>query len=62
MNGAYRIAIENASGPTVLALTRQNVPAIIDKTAADKVALGAYVIVDPGKVPVNFRPSRSLMG
>lgn len=45
---AWKVALENTAGPTVLALTRQNLP-IIDRStypSADNVAKGAYVLAD----------------
>jgi transketolase len=50
---AWKIAISNKRGPTLLALTRQNVP-IIDRSryaAASGTSKGAYVIADLGKEP-----------
>ncbi len=46
---AWRLAIENRSGPTALVLTRQSLP-ILEATArraARGVARGAYVVADP---------------
>ena len=48
---AWRIAIERRDGPTALALTRQSLP-ILDRRqlgAADGVARGGYVLLDPPK-------------
>ncbi|GAB4314856.1 MAG: transketolase [Candidatus Zixiibacteriota bacterium] len=45
---AWRVAMERKDGPTVIALTRQNVP-ILDRTkyaAADGTLRGAYVLSD----------------
>jgi transketolase len=45
---AWRIALENASGPTALVLTRQNLP-VCDRLlvgAADGVRSGGYVFID----------------
>ena len=45
---AWRIALENASGPTALVFTRQNLP-VCDRLivgAADGVRLGGYVFID----------------
>lgn len=50
---AWKVAISNSSGPTLLALTRQNVP-IVDRTryaAASGTSRGAYVLADLGKEP-----------
>ncbi len=48
---AWKVAIERRSGPTVLILTRQNVPTL-DRTLfapADGLARGAYVLADLGE-------------
>jgi transketolase len=42
--GAWRHALTRTDGPTVLALTRQNLP-VLDGTAAEAVAAGAYAVV-----------------
>jgi len=50
---AWKVAISSRGGPTLLALTRQNVP-IIDRTkyaAATGASRGAYVLADLGKEP-----------
>jgi len=50
---AWKVAVSNRKGPTLLALTRQNVP-IIDRTryaAASGASRGAYVLADLGKKP-----------
>ncbi len=39
---AWRIAVERRDGPTLLALTRQNVPTVRGVEAANRVAEGAY--------------------
>lgn len=57
--GAYIVAIEKPSTPTVLSLTRQGVPTI-EGTCADKVSLGAYTIGDFGAAAA--RPSLILIG
>ncbi len=47
-SAAWRVALENTSGPTALALTRQSLPTLegtADK-AADGVSRGAYVVSD----------------
>ncbi|MEU0512962.1 transketolase [Amycolatopsis sp. NPDC006125] len=43
--GAWKAALEDKRHPSGLALTRQNVP-VLEGTAADKVAKGAYVLAD----------------
>ena len=50
---AWKVAVSNRKGPTLLALTRQNVP-IINRTryaAASSAGRGAYVLADLGKEP-----------
>jgi transketolase len=52
--GAWRQAITRTDGPTLLALTRQDVP-VLDGSDADRVAEGAYAVVpcdDPDLVLV----------
>ncbi|MEM8542686.1 MAG: transketolase [Cyanobacteria bacterium P01_H01_bin.119] len=49
-SGAYKIAIANRKAPTLLALTRQNLPNL-DGSTADKVAQGAYVLSDSDGTP-----------
>ncbi|KAI9204947.1 Transketolase, thiamine diphosphate binding domain-containing protein [Polychytrium aggregatum] len=44
-NGAYIAALENRTGPTVLVLTRQNLPHF-DTSSAEGVLKGAYVLQD----------------
>jgi transketolase len=46
---AWRVAVEG-DGPTVLALSRQNLP-ILEGTDPDGVARGAYVLSDTGEEP-----------
>jgi len=44
---AWEVALSTRSGPTVLALTRQNVPTLREKyTAKNPVAQGAYVVAE----------------
>jgi transketolase len=50
---AWKVAVSNKKGPTLLALTRQNVP-ITDRSkyaAASGANKGAYVLADLGKKP-----------
>ena len=50
---AWRVAISNRKGPTLLALTRQNVP-VLDRSkyaAATGLSRGAYVLADLGREP-----------
>lgn len=44
-SGAYKVAIQRRNQPTLLALTRQNVPNLAGTSAAN-VAKGAYTLVD----------------
>jgi len=45
VSGAFIVALESQTRPSVLALSRQSMPAL-DGTAAEKVALGAYTLHD----------------
>lgn len=45
--GAYKLALENKHGPTVLALSRQGC-VNLEGSSPDKVALGAYVLPESG--------------
>jgi transketolase len=50
---AWRVAVERRDGPVALALTRQNLP-VLDRAAlgaADGVARGGYVLMDPPDGP-----------
>jgi transketolase len=42
---AWQVALENTTGPTGLALTRQNVP-VLEGTSAEGVARGGYVLAE----------------
>jgi transketolase len=48
---AWKFAIENRKGPTVLALSRQNLPTVDRSTfaSAENLTKGAYVLADLGK-------------
>jgi transketolase len=48
---AWRVALENRTGPTALILTRQSVPIIDRRRYADAGGLerGGYIVADPGK-------------
>ncbi|BCX11174.1 MAG: transketolase [Thermosynechococcus sp.] len=48
--GAYQVAVQRRKQPTLLALTRQNVPNLAGSSAAN-VAKGAYILVDCGSTP-----------
>ncbi len=43
--GAWRQAILRTEGPTLLSLSRQGLP-VLERTSADEVTRGAYVVVD----------------
>ncbi|MDJ1175104.1 transketolase [Roseofilum capinflatum] len=45
VSGAYKVAIENRDRPTLLALTRQNVPNL-QGSGIDKVSKGGYILSD----------------
>ncbi len=47
---AWRVAIENRSGPTALLLTRQNLP-VFEKGQIGNLSNGAYVLKDFGEAP-----------
>ncbi len=51
-SAAWKFALENMDGPTVLIMSRQKLP-ILDRSAADGAGLenGAYIIVDGGDAP-----------
>ncbi|KAH0765046.1 hypothetical protein KY285_000917 [Solanum tuberosum] len=44
--GAYKVAIENRSVPSLLALSRQKVAANVEGTLADAVRKGGYIVSD----------------
>eukprot|EP00475_Leptophrys_vorax_P021934 TRINITY_DN2980_c0_g1_i1.p1 TRINITY_DN2980_c0_g1~~TRINITY_DN2980_c0_g1_i1.p1 ORF type:complete len:691 (-),score=159.75 TRINITY_DN2980_c0_g1_i1:45-1961(-) len=46
VTGAYMVAIEHRKGPTVLCLSRQNVP-VLEKSSPEAVYRGAYVVYEP---------------
>jgi transketolase len=55
---AWKIAISRRNGPTVLALTRQNVPTF-ESATVEAVSRGAYVLKDFGKPEVILMASGS---
>ena len=59
---AWKIAIERRNGPTVLALTRQNVPTFERSNASLGVEKGAYVVKDFGKPEIILMASGSEVG
>lgn len=59
--GAWKVAIENKHAPTVLALTRQNVPTFETSNYAN-VEKGAYVLKDFGKPEIILMASGSEVG
>jgi transketolase len=52
---AWTMAIGNAQRPSVLALSRQNLP-YAPKTAVDDIAKGGYVLAEPKEVGVKGKP------
>ena len=50
---AWRVALERRDGPTGLALTRQKLPVLFEtnRSPADTVARGAYVLADSSGIP-----------
>jgi transketolase len=56
---AWKIAIERRSGPTVLALTRQNVPTFELSNLSTNVEKGAYVLKDFGNPEIILMASGS---
>jgi transketolase len=56
---AWKVAIERRNGPTVIALTRQNVPSLETSARVDK---GAYVLKDFGEPEVILMASGSEVG
>lgn len=56
---AWKVAIERRNGPTVLALTRQNVPTMETSARVDK---GAYVLKDFGEPQIILMASGSEVG
>lgn len=56
---AWKVAIERRDGPTVLSLTRQNVPILETPTQVDK---GAYILKDFGNPEIILMASGSEVG
>ncbi len=56
---AWKVAIQRRDGPTVLALTRQNVPTMESSAQVDK---GAYVLKDFGRPEIILMASGSEVG
>jgi transketolase len=52
---AWTMAIGNASRPSVLALSRQNLP-YAPKAVVDEISKGAYVLSEPSEVGLNKKP------
>lgn len=48
--GAWQVALNAQTTPTLLALSRQNLP-VLSKTSAADVKKGAYVVYDEGEMP-----------
>jgi transketolase len=49
-SGAYKVAVENRKRPTLLALSRQNLPQL-EGSSIDAVAKGAYILSDSEGTP-----------
>jgi transketolase len=49
-SGAYKVAVENRHRPTLLALSRQNLPNY-DQTSIEGVSKGAYILTDSEGTP-----------
>ncbi|MBD0266930.1 MAG: transketolase, partial [Cyanobacteria bacterium Co-bin8] len=49
-SGAYKVAVENRKIPTLLALSRQNLPQL-EGSSIDAVAKGAYILSDSEGTP-----------
>jgi transketolase len=49
-SGAYKVAIENRKRPSVLALSRQNLPNLVG-SSIEGTAKGAYILTDDGGTP-----------
>jgi transketolase len=49
-SGAYKVAIENRKRPSVLALSRQNLPNLVG-SSIEGVAKGGYILTDDGDTP-----------
>jgi transketolase len=58
---AWKVAIERRNGPTVMALTRQNVPTL-DVGQIGNLSQGAYVLKDFGKPEIILMASGSEVG
>jgi len=58
---AWKVAIERRAGPTVMALTRQNVPTF-ELSNAPTVEKGAYILKDFGKPEIILMASGSEVG
>ncbi len=57
---AWTMAIANAARPSVLALSRQNLP-YAPKTAVDDIAKGAYVLAEPSEVGLKKKAQAVIM-
>jgi transketolase len=58
--GAYIVAMERTSTPTVLSLSRQAAPTL-ENSAADKVQLGAYVVKEIGYLSSMSYPTLTIV-
>jgi transketolase len=52
---AWAVALQNATRPTALLLSRQNLP-YAPKAGLEDISKGAYVLAEPGEVGVNRKP------
>ena len=57
---AWTMAIGNAQRPSVLALSRQNLP-YAPKTAVDDIAKGGYVLAEPATVGIKSKKARAVI-
>jgi len=52
---AWAAAVDRQNGPTLLALSRQNLPTVTAKVAADDIARGGYILSDcAGEAQLTF--------
>jgi transketolase len=51
---AWEVALKHKVGPTTLALSRQNLPAVRTEVTENKVARGAYVLADAANAEVSI--------
>lgn len=51
--GAYKVVVEKSSGPSVISLSKTNLP-ILDATKVSEVSRGGYVVFDSGRKPAGI--------